>query len=94
MAKSKRVEQVAQPVQASQTVQPTTLVYCGPSIPGVAKQYTFYRGGVSKPLAEAIAKTPALGELVIPLDRLPDAMRQLHNGTGTIYRLYRLVQKN
>lgn len=90
MAKSKRVEQTAQPVQAT---QPATLVYCGPSIPGVAKQYTFYRGGVSKPLAEAIAKNPTIGELVIPLDRLPDAMRQLRTGTGTIYRLYRLVQK-
>lgn len=40
-----------------------TLVYCGPTIPGVAKQFTFYRGGVNRgaesgPRAQAGAARP------------------------------------
>ncbi|MCI2105406.1 MAG: hypothetical protein LKK00_01615 [Intestinimonas sp.] len=69
-----------------------TVVYCGPTVPGVAKQFTIYKGGIPKPLAEAIRKNPAMGGLVIPLDQLPDAMRQLREGSGSVYRLYRLVQ--
>jgi hypothetical protein len=79
MAKTKRVES-------------STLVYCGPSIPGVVKQYTFFRNGLPAPLAEAIEKNPVIGELVIKLELLPDAMRQLRAGSGPIYSLYCLVQ--
>lgn len=69
-----------------------TVVYCGPTIPGVAKQYTFYNNGIPAPLEEAIQKNPAMGGLVIPLDQLPDAMKKLSGRHGHIYRLYRLVQ--
>jgi hypothetical protein len=81
MAKTKKTEQAA-----------GTVVYCGPTVPGVAKQFTFYRGGIPKPLAEAIQKNPTMGGLVIPLDQLPEAMKKLRGGYGHIYRLYRLVQ--
>jgi hypothetical protein len=81
MAKTKKTEQAA-----------ATVVYCGPTIPGVAKQFTFYRGGIPAPLAEAIQKNPSMGGLVIPLDQLPEAMKKLHGGYGHIYRLYRMVQ--
>lgn len=69
------------------------VVYCGPSIPGVAKQYTIYTGGVPTPLAEKIREVPAMGGLVIPLDRLPEARKSLRDGQGHIYRLYKLVCK-
>lgn len=72
--------------------QATTVVYCGPSIPGVAKQFTAYTNGIPKALAEEIVKKPAMEGLVVPLDRLPDAMKQLRGGTGHIFRLYRLAQ--
>lgn len=70
-----------------------TVVYCGPTIPGVAKQFTIYNNGIPRTLAEEIVKTPATGGLVVPLDTLPAAMKQLHDGKGRIYTLYRLVQK-
>lgn len=69
-----------------------TVVYCGPTIPGVANQYTSYINGITTPLAEAIQKNPSLGGLVVPLEKLPEAMKQLHGGYGHIYRLYHLVQ--
>ena len=68
------------------------VAYCGPTIPGVARQYTVYTGGIPTPLADAIEKNPAMEGLVIPLDQLPEAMKKLRGGYGHIYRLYRLVQ--
>lgn len=80
MAKTKKKEQTG------------TVVYCGPTVPGVVKQYTFYQGGIPATLAEAIEENPAMGGLVIPLDQLPDAMKKLRGGYGHVYRLYRLMQ--
>ena len=60
MAKVKKTEQTA-----------GTVVYVGPTVPGVANQNTFYSNGIPTPLTEAIAKNPAMGGLVIPLDQLP-----------------------
>ena len=39
------------------------------------------------------ALTPVLGGLTVPLDKLPEAMRQLREKTGPIYALYRKAQK-
>ena len=80
---------MAKPKKAEQA---TTVVYCGPSIPGVAKQYTAYTNGIPTALAEAIVKQPAMEGLVVPLEQLPEAMKNLRSGTGHISRLYRLVQ--
>ena len=71
MAKAKKTEQTA-----------GTVVYVGPTVPGVANQNTFYSNGIPTPLAEAIAKNPTMG----------GAMKKLRGGYGRIYRLYRLVQ--
>lgn len=69
-----------------------TVVYCGPTIPGTATQFTFYTNGIPRPLAEAIQANPTMAGLVIPLDQLPEAMKKLRGGYGHIYRLFRLVQ--
>ena len=64
------------------------MVYCGPSIPGVAKQYTAYTNGIPTALAEAIVKQPAMEGLVVPLEQLPEAMKNLRSGTGHISLLF------
>lgn len=69
-----------------------TAVYCGPTIPGVAKQFTFYRDGLPAELEDARRETPAMGGLIVPLEELPEAMRQLRQGAGPIFTLYRAVQ--
>ena len=72
--------------QTKPAAEAGTLVYCGPTIPGVAKQFTSYRGGIPEALAAARKQTPVLGGLIVPLD-------QLREKTGSIYALYRKAQK-
>lgn len=70
-----------------------TTVYVGPTIPGVAKQFTNYTGGnLPKRLEEAVSADPVMAGLVIPLEDLPAAMEKLRGGYGHIYRLYRMAQ--
>lgn len=47
--------------QTKPAAEAGTLVYCGPTIPGVAKQFTSYRGGIPEALAAAQKKTPGAG---------------------------------
>lgn len=70
------------------------VVYCGPTIPGVAVQYTTYTNGTPTALAEAVKEKPVLGGLVVPLDKLPEVRRQFHDGAGRYYTLYRKAQGN
>ena len=52
--------------QAKAAEEAGTLVYCGPTIPGVAKQFTFYRGGVTAELKAAQERRPAAGKETWP----------------------------
>ena len=70
-----------------------TVVYCGPSIKGVAKQFTAYNNGIPEGLKAATEKNKVLTALIVPLEDLPEAMRQLREKTGPIYALYRKAQK-
>lgn len=64
-------------------------VYCGPTIPGVARQYTTYKDGVLPGLlTEAIKGKPVLESLVVPLKELPEVRRQFVAGAGRYYSLY------
>lgn len=81
MAKKKNTEQAVE-----------TVVYCGPTIPGVATQNTFYNNGIPVALEEEIEKYPPMRGLVIPLEDLPEVSKKLNGHYGHVYRLYRLVQ--
>ena len=48
-----------------------TVVYCGPSIRGVARQYTAYNNGIPQGLKEAAEKNKILAALIVPLEELP-----------------------
>lgn len=71
-----------------------SVVYCGPTIPGVAVQYTTYTNGMPTALAEVIKKKPVLGGLVVPLEQLPEVRRQFHDGAGRYYTLYKTALAN
>lgn len=68
------------------------VVYCGPSIKGVARQYTAYNNGIPEGLKQAAEKNKILAALIVPLEDLPEAMRQLRQRSGRIYTLYKAVQ--
>lgn len=44
---------------------PNPCVYCGPSVRGVARQYTTYQGGIPDPLKEFVKEHPAVRALII-----------------------------
>ena len=69
-----------------------TVVYCGPPIRGVAKQFTAYNNGLPEGLKAATEKNKILAALIVPLEDLPEAMRQLRQRSGRIYTLYKAVQ--
>ena len=81
--------------ETKKTAQDTgPVVYCGPTIPGVAVKFTTYTNGTPAALAEAIKKKPVLGGLVVPLDQLPEVRRQFSTGTGRYCTLYKAAQAN
>lgn len=44
-------------------------VYCGPTIRGVANQYTVFEGGIPAKLEEQAAKSAAIKALIVPLEK-------------------------
>ena len=44
-------------------------VYCGPTIRGVANQYTVFEGGIPAKLEELASKNAAVKALIVPLEK-------------------------
>lgn len=54
-----------------------TQVYCGPTVRGVAKQYTVFHGGIPEALEAFIAIHPEAGELVVDVERFAETRKRL-----------------
>lgn len=54
-----------------------TQVYCGPTVRGVAKQYTVFRGGIPEALEAFIAIHPEAGALVVDVKRFAETRKRL-----------------
>lgn len=62
---------------------PDAWVYCGPSIRGVARQYTVYSGGIPDALRDAVEeKYFGLHNLIVPIEQFAQ-MRKALNTEGT-----------
>ena len=59
---------------------------------GVAKQFSAYPTGLPEGLIAATEKYKVLTALIVPLEDLPEAMRQLRQKSGRIHTLYKAVQ--
>lgn len=44
-------------------------VYCGPTIRGVANQYTVFEGGIPAKLEELAKESAAIKTLIVPLEK-------------------------
>ena len=53
------------------------VVYCGPTVRGVAKQYTVFSGGIPEALEAFIAIHPEAGELVVDVERFAETRKRL-----------------
>lgn len=71
----------------------TTYIYCGPTIVGLVKQYSLFTGGIPEQLAEAAAKNAAIKALILPVDKLQEARKQINARSGAVYALYKRVQE-
>lgn len=77
------------------TAQPNkeveTLVYVGPTIVGVASHSTIFNNGLPDNLKAAIDKEPAFNGLVIPVNRLAGALKEIETKSGATFSLYEKV---
>lgn len=56
---------------------PNPCVYCGPSVRGVARQYTTYQGGIPEPLKDFIKAHPAARALLVSTAKFAGVRRRL-----------------
>lgn len=62
---------------------PNPCVYCGPSVRGVARQYTTYQGGIPGPLKEFIKEHPAARGLIVSTEKFAGVRKRLEtHGTA------------
>ena len=66
-----------------------TLVYCGPSVRGVAKQYTVYAGTLPKTLKNLMARKM----LCVSLDDFARIRAALADKNSAEYKVYRAILK-
>ena len=68
------------------------VVYCGPTVRGVAKQYTVYSGGMPRELEEFIQKHPEAAALVVPMDRFAQTRKRMETAGTAEAMLYRKIK--
>lgn len=73
--------------------KPETLVYCGPTVRGVAKQFTVYADKLPAALVTFLAKHPAAQSLCVPLDEFAETRKGLNTKGSVQEMLYRTVLK-
>ena len=80
MSKKKEdvVEQAPEVVEAVGAA-PETLIYIGPTLPGIISHATIYRNGIPEHLQATAEKCPAIRSLMIPIEDLPHADKEYIN---------------
>jgi len=72
---------------------PNPCVYCGPSVRGVARQYTTYQGGISDALREFIKAHPKALGLVVSTGGFPSMRKRLETPGTLEANLYKDVKE-
>lgn len=80
-------------MDTEQTRKMGTMVYCGPSVRGVARQYNVYHEALPAPLKKFIKDHPAAKGLVVPLERFPETRRRLDSADSAESILFSKVKK-
>lgn len=62
-----------------------TMAYVGPTIIGVAVQNTFYKNGIPDALKAAIEEAPIIGNLLVPISKLPMALKEIESKQGAMH---------
>lgn len=72
----------------------TKFVYIGPTLPGIAKEGTIYENGSDVALIQACKMMPALTDMIVPIDALPEALRELKVPDSALLVKYDFIKKN
>ena len=68
-------------------------VYCGPTVRGVARQYTTYQGGIPDTLRDFIKEHPEARQLIVSTAQFPTMRKRLDTpGTATA-KLYKRIKE-
>lgn len=70
-----------------------TVVYVGPTIPGVASHNTVFNNGLPQSVQDAVANEPAFNNLLVSVSALAAATSDIANKRGAIYVFYQKVLK-
>lgn len=76
------------------TEKAEAVVYCGPTIKGVAHQFTTYPDGIPAALAEWQKTIPAIGALIVPLRSLTKTRLALGQDGTPEKIIYATIQKS
>ena len=71
------IEKTEKKTEAAKEAQPATettgaTAYCGPTVKGIAPQYTVFVDGLPEKLKEKVEQVPLLNALIVPLDKLAE----------------------
>ena len=75
----------------NKSAPPEPVVYCGPSIRGVAKQYTVYLDGIPAGLQALKDKIPVTAELIVPIEQMAQTRALLTDANSTMSLFYDAV---
>ena len=89
--KKNNVVTATEPVVEGKSKEMQTLVYVGPTIPGVASHGMLFNNGISDTLKAAMEKESAFKGLVVPTQSLATALLDLQNKKGATWALYNKV---
>ena len=97
---SRKTETAIEPKMTEQTVQaekkpayPQPCVYCGPTVRGVARQYTTYQGGIPDTLRDFIKEHPDARQLIVSTAQFPAYRRRLDTPGTEEAKLYKRVKE-
>ena len=68
-------------------------VYCGPTIRGVARQYTVFEGGIPAKLEELAEGNAAIRSLIVPMDKFAATRMKVEKAGTAENILYNKVKK-
>lgn len=91
----KREENAApakKPRRAAAAKRSGAQVYCGPTVRGVAKQYTVYAGGIPAELEEFIQRHPEASALVVPVEKFAQTRKRLETAGTAEAMVYRKIK--
>lgn len=70
-----------------------TVMYVGPTIRGVAAAGSLFKNGLPELLKREMEKQPAIRDLIVPVDRLAEANKELAMPDSALAAVYREIEK-